>query len=48
MIQQIAEARMNVDEWEHSFWKGPLGGVLMSVAATIVAAVITTVTGLTH
>jgi hypothetical protein len=47
-ITQIADANHKLDEWTHSFWKGPVGALVLSVAATIIAAVVMKLAGLTH
>jgi hypothetical protein len=44
---QIAN-EATLDEWTHSFWKGPLGALLIAVAAIIIGAVITKFAGLTQ
>jgi hypothetical protein len=46
-ITQIANANHKLEEWTHSFWKGPLGALLLTVVAIIIAAVFTKFTGLT-
>jgi hypothetical protein len=46
-IQQVKAANRELEEWDQSIWKGPIGGVLISLIATIAAAVITRITGLT-
>ena len=47
-INQIAEANRKLDEWDHDFWKGPFGVVILAVVAALIAAVVTFLTGLTH
>jgi hypothetical protein len=46
-ITQIANANHKLEEWTHSFWKGPLGALLLTVVAIVIAAVFTKFTGLT-
>jgi hypothetical protein len=47
-ITQIASANHKLEEWTHSFWKGPLGALIITVIAIIIAAVFTKLTGLTQ
>jgi hypothetical protein len=44
-ITQIANAA-KLDAWTDSFWKGPLGALIIAVAAIIIGAVFTNFTGL--
>jgi len=37
-----------LDAWTQSFWKGPLGALIIAVAAIIIGAVVTKFTGLTQ
>jgi hypothetical protein len=46
-ITQIAN-EATLDAWTHSFWKGPLGALIIAAAAIIIGAVITKFTGLTQ
>ena len=43
-ITQIANEKL--DAWTDSFWKGPLGALIIAVVAIIIGAVITKFTGL--
>ena len=46
-ITQIQNADHKLEEWMHSFWKGPIGALILAVVAIIIAAVFTKFTGLT-
>jgi hypothetical protein len=48
MFTQIADANRKLDEWTHSFWKGPFGFLILNIVAIIIAAAITFFGGLTH
>jgi hypothetical protein len=39
---------IKLEEWAHSFWRGPGGLLIISVAAIIIGAVFTKLTGLTE
>jgi len=41
-------AHDKLEEWTHSFWRGPLGALIVAVGATIIAAVFMKFTGLTQ
>ena len=41
-------ANDKLEEWTHSFWRGPLGALIVAVGATIIAAVFMKFTGLTQ
>jgi hypothetical protein len=45
-ILQIADRKL--DDWTHNFWKGPAGALVLAVAASIIAAILTKLTGLAH
>jgi hypothetical protein len=47
-IKQIADANRQLDNWDNNFWTGPVGGLLLGAAAIVIAAIITSLTGLTH
>jgi hypothetical protein len=46
--QKIAETNRKLDEWDQSFWKGPLGSTVLGVAVVVIGAVITGLVGPTH
>lgn len=46
-IYQINSAEEEITEWSRKFWQGPLGILIVGVAATVIAAGITKALGLT-
>jgi hypothetical protein len=48
IMATIEDANNKLDDWSHNFWKGPGGALVVSVVATVIAAVFTKLLGLTH